>query len=103
MRSFHGPAYNTSHGSTYNAYLIQDEKNILVDGVHKPFTDTLFEHIQEVVDFEEIDYYMVNHAEPDHSGSFPATMDKLRDDVTVVCTASAKNNWSEHYGDGYNY
>ncbi|AGB40408.1 putative flavoprotein [Halobacteroides halobius DSM 5150] len=103
LRSFHGPAFNTPHGTTYNAYLIKDEKNVLVDGVHKPFTDTLFEHIQEVIDWEDIDYYIVNHAEPDHSGSFPATMEKLRDDVTVVCTASGKNNLLEHYGDSYNY
>lgn len=103
IRYFHGPAYSTHRGTTYNAYLIKDEKNVLVDGVYKPFINTLFEHIEEVVDFEDIDYYVVNHTEPDHSASFPETMKRLRDDVVVVCTENGKKALVEHYGNGYNF
>ncbi|KXS45124.1 MULTISPECIES: FprA family A-type flavoprotein [unclassified Candidatus Frackibacter] len=103
INSFHGPAYSTKQGTTYNSYLIKDEKNVLVDGVYKPFIDRFFEHIEEVVDFKDIDYYIVNHVEPDHSSSFPRTMERLRDDVTVVCSAKGKEGIIEHYGSGYNF
>ena len=103
IRWFHGPAYKTPQGTTYNAYLIKGDKNVLVDGVHQPFIDTLFEHIEEVVAFEDIDYYVVNHVEPDHSSSFPATMEKLRDDVVVVCSKAGKDGLLEHYDLDCNY
>ncbi len=102
-RLFHGPGLSTHRGTTYNAYLIKDEKNVLVDGVYTPFIDTFFKHLQEVIDFTEIDYYVVNHTEPDHSASFPATMEKLRDDVQVICTENGKKALQEHYGNGYNF
>ncbi|MGB4044964.1 MAG: FprA family A-type flavoprotein, partial [Halanaerobiales bacterium] len=76
IRYFHGPAYSTHRGTSYNAYLIKDEKNVLVDGVFKPFIDKFFDVLTEVIDFKEIDYYIVNHVEPDHSASFPETMKK---------------------------
>ncbi len=103
IRWFHGPAYSTPKGATYNSYIIKDEKNVLVDGVHKPFINTLFKHIEEVIDFKDIDYYVVNHTEPDHSASFPDTMKKLRDDVTVICSKNGKQSLIEHYGNGYNF
>jgi len=103
LRWFHGPAYSTHQGTTYNSYIIKDEKNLLVDGVYKPFIDRFFEHIEEVIDFKEIDYYVVNHVEPDHSSSFPRTMERLRDDITVICSPKGKEGIVEHYGDGYNF
>lgn len=102
VRWFHGPAYSTHRGTTYNSYIIRDDKNVLVDGVHKPFTSTLFQHIEEVIDYKEIDYYIVNHTEPDHSASFPDTINRLRDDVIIVCTQKGKESLIEHYGNGYN-
>jgi len=103
IRYFHGPAYSTHQGTTYNSYIIKDDKNVLVDGVYKPFIDRFFAHIEEVIDFKEIDYYVVNHVEPDHSSSFPRTMERLRDDVTVICSDKGKDGIIEHYGDGYNF
>lgn len=103
IRYFHGPAYSTHRGTTYNAYLIKDEKNVLVDGVFKPFIGKFFETLGEVIDFQEIDYYVVNHVEPDHSASFPETMKRLRDDVVIICTEKGREGLIEHYGDGYNF
>ncbi len=103
IRWFHGPAYSTHRGTTYNSYIIKDEKKVLVDGVYKPFISRFFEHVEQVVDFKDIDYYIVNHVEPDHSSSFPATMEYLRDDVTVVCSEKGKEAVIEHYGNGYNF
>ena len=70
LRNFHG--YATEKGSTYNAYLIIDEKITLIDTVKAPFLDEMLERIASVVDVSKIDYIVSNHAEPDHSGSLVA-------------------------------
>lgn len=69
MRSFHG--YSTEMGSTYNAYLIIDEKVTLVDTVKAPFCMEAFGRIRSIIDPAKIDYIVSNHAEPDHSGGIP--------------------------------
>ncbi|MGP1585938.1 MAG: FprA family A-type flavoprotein [Schwartzia sp. (in: firmicutes)] len=69
MRSFHG--YATSRGSSYNAYLIVDDKITLIDTVKRPFVGELLSRIASVIDPAKIDYIVSNHAEPDHSGSIP--------------------------------
>jgi len=72
IRSFHG--YVTHRGSTYNSYLIVDEKICVVDFVKAPYADEQIEHIREVVDPARVDYIVANHAEPDHSGSIQKLM-----------------------------
>ncbi len=72
LRYFHG--YQTPRGSTYNAYLILDEKITLVDTVKHYHAEELLERIAGIVDPGRIDYLVVNHVEMDHSGSVPAVM-----------------------------
>jgi len=103
VRSFHGPELSTHRGTTYNSYVIQDEKNVLVDGVYKGFIDIHKKHIAEVVDPGDIDYYVVNHTEPDHSASFPAVMDWLSEETVVLCSQKGKEGLQEHYGNNYNF
>jgi flavorubredoxin len=67
LRNFHG--YATPTGSTYNAYLIVDEKVALIDTVKAPFKDELLKRISSVIALEKIDYVIANHAEMDHAGS----------------------------------
>jgi len=69
VRSFHGFTYSTHRGTSYNAYLIADEKIALVDTVHEAFADELLARVREIVAPERIDYIVVNHVEIDHSGS----------------------------------
>jgi flavorubredoxin len=69
LRDFHG--YITRRGSTYNAYLISDDKTALVDTVKSTFSNELIEHISELTSLEKIDYIIVNHVEMDHSSSLP--------------------------------
>ena len=69
MRSFHG--YSTEKGSTYNAYLIIDEKITLIDTVKAPFCMEALGRIRSIIDPAKIDYIVSNHAEPDHSGGIP--------------------------------
>ena len=66
IRHFHGHELSTHRGSTYNAYLITDEKNVLVDTVWEPFQQRLIENIRQVVDPAKIDLVVANHAESDH-------------------------------------
>ena len=67
MRSFHG--YQTGRGTTYNAYLIIDDKITLIDTAKDSFAEELLARISSVIDPAQIDYIISNHVEPDHSGS----------------------------------
>ena len=69
LRNFHG--YETEKGSTYNAYLILDEKITLIDAVKEPFKEEMLSRISSVIDPAKIDVIVSNHAEPDHSGALP--------------------------------
>ena len=69
LRNFHG--YLTQRGSTYNAYLVIDEKITLIDTVKYYLCDEMLERISSVVDPSKIDYIISNHVEMDHSGSLP--------------------------------
>jgi len=66
LRNFHG--YLTQRGSTYNSYLIVDEKIVLVDTVKHYLFDEMLSRIREVVDPFQIEYIISNHVEMDHSG-----------------------------------
>ena len=75
LRDFHG--YLTEAGTSYNAYLILDEKVTLVDTVKKEFADQLLTNIAEIIDPKKVDYVVSNHTEPDHSGGLPRIMHKI--------------------------
>lgn len=96
VRSFHGHTYTTKRGTTYNAYLIVDEKIALVDTVYGPFADELIRKIREIVPVEKIDYVIANHVETDHSGAMPALM-KLCPNAKVIGTAKCKEGLYKNY------
>jgi flavorubredoxin len=95
-RQFHGPSYSIHRGTTYNSYLIRDEKLTLVDGVHAPFTDELVANIREIADPAAIDHVVVNHIENDHSGALPALMG-LAPRAGVYCTQMARDGLQRMY------
>ena len=95
-RSFHGHTYSTKRGTTYNAYLIIDEKIVLVDTVLPAFSAELIEKIKKIVAPEKIDYIIANHVETDHSGAMPEIM-KLCPKAKVFCTAKGKEGLFKHY------
>jgi anaerobic nitric oxide reductase flavorubredoxin len=99
IRDFHG--YVTQRGSTYNAYLIQDEKTALVDTVKYTFSSELLRNICEIVDPEKIDYIIVNHVEMDHSSSLPVIA-KHAKNATVIASQRGKDAIIEHYGADFN-
>ncbi len=75
IRDFHG--YRTHSGTTYNAYLIIDEKVTLVDGVKCPFAGELLARVSKIIDPSKIDQVVSNHAELDHSGALPEIMQTI--------------------------
>lgn len=83
LRYFHG--YLTQKGTTYNAYLIMDEKITLVDTTKEWMTDEMLKRISAVVDPKEIDYIICNHVEMDHSGSLAIMMEKCPKAKIVTC------------------
>ncbi|MFA6357823.1 MAG: flavodoxin domain-containing protein [Candidatus Omnitrophota bacterium] len=96
VRNFHGHTYTTQRGSSYNAYLIIDEKITLVDTVHGAFAQELIDNIKEVIPLEKIDYIIVNHVESDHSGALPDIM-PLCPRAKILGTAKCKEGLYRHY------
>jgi anaerobic nitric oxide reductase flavorubredoxin len=67
LRNFHGYEYSTHRGSTYNSYLIREEKIALIDTVWQPFADQFIDGLKRELPLESIDFVIANHAEIDHS------------------------------------
>lgn len=85
VRNFHGYTYTTPRGTTYNAYLVRDEKIALVDTVASQFAGEMLGRIRELVDPGRIDYLIANHGEIDHSGAIPEVL-KLAPQAKLVCS-----------------
>lgn len=79
----------SKYGTSYNAYLITGKKNVLIDTVHASFFNDYIDNIQSIVDISKIDALIMNHTEPDHSGSI-AKLLALNPNITIYCTAAAK-------------
>src|SRR5574340_457213 len=94
IREFHG--YVTERGSTYNAFLILDDKITLIDTVKKEFVPEMLERVAEVVDPEQISYIVSNHVEMDHSGGLPEVMARVKPEK-LFCSAMGKAGLSRHY------
>ncbi|MHC1692533.1 MAG: MBL fold metallo-hydrolase [Sphaerochaetaceae bacterium] len=88
LQSFHGADYSIHHGSSQNAYLIQEEKTVLIDTVWAPHSTGFVENLQQELDLHTIDFIVANHGEIDHSGSLPLLLEKIPG-TPVYCTANA--------------
>ncbi len=78
----------TKNGTTYNSYLIQAEKPTIIDTVKSKYSQTYLDQLSELVDLQNLTYIVVQHNEPDHSGSLQALLDKAPQ-ATVLCTKVA--------------
>jgi anaerobic nitric oxide reductase flavorubredoxin len=102
LRSFHGYEYSTHRGSSYNSYLIKEKKTVLIDTVYKPFSNEFVENLANEVALSSIDYIVMNHAEPDHSG---ALIDLLRiiPETPVYCTENGIKSIKGQYHKELNF
>lgn len=96
VRNFHG--YTTHRGTTYNAYLIMDEKITLIDTVKKGFEHELLERIASVIDPSKIDYIISDHSEPDHSGTLREVVATVKPEKVFASTVGQKT-LARHFGD----
>lgn len=99
LQKFHGDDFTIHHGSSQNAYLIEEEKTILVDTVWAPHQFEYIENLKSEIDLNKVDAIIVQHGECDHSGTLPALM-KERPDLPIYCTANAvkslEGQWGKH-------
>ncbi|MFA6118804.1 MAG: FprA family A-type flavoprotein [Parachlamydiales bacterium] len=94
LREFHG--YLTQRGTTYNAYLIVDEKIVLVDTTRNYLTKEMLLRISSIIDPSKIDYIISNHSEMDHSGALPEMM-KVCKNATLLCSPNGEKNLKRHF------
>jgi anaerobic nitric oxide reductase flavorubredoxin len=102
IRHFHGYELTTHRGTSYNAYLITDKKNVLVDTVWGPFQDELIENISQVIDPGKIDIVVANHAEVDHSGALPAVM-RYAPKALVIVSKRGRESVEGHFHQPWNF
>jgi flavorubredoxin len=94
IRNFHG--YSTPRGTTYNAYLIIDDKIVLVDTVKHSLFDEMLSRINEIIEPSKIDYILSNHVEMDHSGSIPEILE-LAPTAEVITSTQGEKGLRRHY------
>ena len=80
---------DSPYGTTYNSYLILDEKRVLIDTTEEKLAEEWLEKIENIIPAEEIDYVVINHVEPDHSAGLKLLLEK-NPNVTVIATPQAK-------------
>jgi flavorubredoxin len=101
IRDFHG--YSTYRGTSYNAFLIVDEKIALIDTVKKNFADQLIDNISKIIDPKKIDYVISNHTEMDHSGALPRVMHRVGEDKPLYCSKMGAKNLARHFPQKWGY
>ena len=94
LRNFHG--YSTQRGSTYNAYLILDEKITLIDTVRPYLYDKMIQRLSSLADPSKIHYIISNHVEMDHSGSLPLLMETAKN-ATIITSPNGQKGLIAHY------
>jgi len=93
-RDFHG--YSTERGTTYNAFLIVDDKVTLIDTVKKEHKQDLLHRIRNIIDPKKIDYLVVNHVEMDHSGSIADVIELIQPE-RVICSKMGQKALAQHF------
>ena len=97
LESFHGDDYSILNGSSQNAYLVEEEKTVLIDTVWAPHRFEFIENLKKEIDLNKIDYIVANHGEVDHSGALAELMKEIPD-TPVYCTANAVKSLEGQYG-----
>ena len=99
IRNFHG--YQTEEGTTYNAYLIVDDKITLIDAVKEDLTEKMLFRISRIIDINKIDYVISNHSEMDHSGAIPRVVE-LAPKAQIIASKQGQINLNKHFGQNWN-
>ncbi len=103
ISDFHG--YSTPFGSSYNAFLVLDEKIALIDTVKDKghFSDQLISNIRQIVAPEKIDYIISNHTEMDHTSSLEKVLRLVGEDTPLYCSKMGKKGLAGHFHQDWNF
>ena len=102
LTHFHGDEYSTHRGSSYNSYLIRDQKTALIDTVWQPYDREFVSRLAEEIDLAKIDYIVMNHNEIDHSGALPELMRHIPQ-TPIYCTDKGEAIIRGHYQQDWNF
>lgn len=102
LKKFHGDEYSTHKGSSYNSYIVKEEKTVLIDTVWLPFAKEFVDNLEAEIGLASIDLIVQNHAEVDHSGALPELM-RRRPDLPIYCTANGVKSIKGHYHQDWNF
>lgn len=102
LKVFHGEEYSTDRGSSYNAYLVRDEKTALIDTVWLPYDDEFVANLKREIDLKSIDYIIANHSEVDHSGALPELLREIPG-TPIYCTKNGARMLKAHYHEDWNF
>ncbi|MEG3131614.1 anaerobic nitric oxide reductase flavorubredoxin [Pantoea cypripedii] len=96
VQHFHGQEYKILRGTSYNSYLIKEEKNILIDTVDPRFRADFVKNLAQEIDIQTLDAIVINHAEEDHAGALEELM-KLIPGTPIYCTANGVDSINGHH------
>lgn len=102
LKKFHGDEFTTNKGSSYNAYLIQDEKTVLIDTVWLPYDKEFVNNLKQEIDIHKIDAIIMQHGEVDHSGSLMELMREIPN-TPIYCTANGVKSIKGQYHQEWNF
>lgn len=102
LKKFHGSEYSTHRGSSYNAYVVQEAKTVLIDGVWAPFAKEFVDNLEAEGILPRLDFVVANHGEVDHSGSLPELL-RRRPGLPVYCTAKGVQSLKGLYHEDWNF
>lgn len=102
LKKFHGDEFTTDKGSSYNAYLVQDEKTVLIDTVWLPYDREFVSNLKEEIDLSKIDAVIIQHGEVDHSGALMELMEQIPN-TPIYCTQNAVKSIKGQYHQDWNF
>jgi flavorubredoxin len=102
LASFHGDEYSTHKGSSYNSYVIEEGKTVLIDTVWKPYAKEFVDNLEAEGILAKLDAVIAQHAETDHSGALPELM-RRRPDLPIYCTNNGIKSLKGHYHENWDF
>ncbi len=102
IKKFHGEEYSTHRGSTYNSYLIKDQKIALVDTVWTPFRESFLDDLDREIGLKNISLIVINYSEQDHAGSLPYLMERIPE-TPVYCTKNGAMMIKKHFHQDWDF
>lgn len=102
LRKFHGSEYSTWRGTSYNSYVIEEDKVALIETVWRPYAKEYVDELDRDIGLDRIDYVIANHGETDHSGALPELL-RRRPGLPVFCTANGAKSLKGHYHQDWDF